>query len=365
MQPTPSPPTIDTVSGYLRRRGRSAHALTAGEAATLAIAVVRGCATAPSRAAPGEWRLTPEGRPVLVAHPGGDDVLAATVAVLDEVASLVSADVRPGFARLRDGVLTEPPPTWALLEKRLLAVVEPQPLVLGPLAPAEPVAPRAARDEQDATAPTFIGRIAASVRRIRPPVLALGVGVAAVLAVVAMTLVPRVEPATTSEDHPAGVASAAAASATAPPGRLPSATPTADGALSAEPDAEDAAPVSGTASSSDRPAPSSSASEENAVGAGAAASEIDDVRAAAASLLAALAACADEDCTSRLRESAARSGDPAPWDPAIAELDVVDDFGGLAVVRLSADGRTQYVTLVRQEDRWLVRSVRDVADQPS
>ncbi|MDI9890396.1 hypothetical protein [Microbacterium sp. IEGM 1404] len=363
MQPTPSPPTIDTVSGYLRRRGRSAHALTAGEAATLAIAVVRGCATAPSRAAPGEWRLTPEGRPVLVAHPGGDDVLAATVTVLNEVASLVSADVRPGFARLRDGVLTDPPPTWALLEKRLLAVVEPQPLVLGPLAPTEAVAPRAARDEQDATAPTFIGRVTASVRRIRPPVLALGVGVAAVLAVVAMTLVPRVEPATTSEDHPARVASAAAA--TAPPGRLPSATPTAEGAFSAEPDSEDAAPVPGTASSSDRQASPSAASEENAVGAGAAASETDDVRAAAASLLASLAACADEECTSRLRESAAGSGDPAPWDPAVADLDVVDDFGGLAVVRLSADGRTQYVTLVRQEDRWLVRSVRDVADQPS
>ena len=363
MQPTPSPPTIDTVSGYLRRRGRSAHALTAGEAATLAIAVVRGCATAPSRAAPEEWRLTPEGRPVLVAHPGGDDVLAAMVAVLDEVASLVSADVRPGFARLRDGVLTEPPPTWALLEKRLLAVVEPQPLVLGPLAPAEAVAPRAVHDDPDATAPTFISRVAASVRRIRPPVLALGVGVAAVVAVVAMTLVPPVERATTSEDQPAGVASAAAA--TAPPGRLSSATPTAEGALSAEPDSEDAAPVPGTASSSDRPASPSAASEESAVGAGAAASETDDVRAAAASLLASLAACADEECTSRLRESAAGSGDPAPWDPAIAELDVVDDFGGLAVVRLSADGRTQYVTLVRQEDRWLVRSVRDVADQPS
>lgn len=366
MQPTPSPPTIDTVCGYLRRRGRSAHALTAGEAATLAIAVVRGCVTAPSRAAPGEWRLTPEGRPVLVAHPGGDDVLAATVTVLDEVASLVSADVRPGFARLRDGVLTEPPPTWALLERRLLAVVEPQPLVLGPLTPAPAMTPRATRDDEDAPAPTFVALIRAAVRRVRPPVLALGVGVAAVLAVVALTLVSSAEPTPTGRENPAGAAPVAAS--TSPPARaigVPSATPTTEVTPSAERDSDQVLPAPATPSSSDGPASSSSGSGGATVGADAATSDVDDMRAAAAGLLASLVACADETCSSRLRESVGSSSEPEPMDPAIADLDVVDDFGGLAVVRLSADGRTQYVTIVRPKDRWLVRSVRDVADQPS
>lgn len=361
MQPTPSPPTIDTVSGYLHRRERSAHALTAGEAATLAIAVVRGCATAPSRAAPGEWRLTAEGRPVLVAHPGGDDVLAATVTVLDEVASLVSADVRPGFARLRDGMLTEPPPSWALLEKRLLAVVEPQPLVLGPLTPVPAVTPRTERDDQDAVAPTFIARVRAAGHRVRPPVLALGVGVAAVLAVVAITLVSSAEPTRAGADQPVALASAAAAT---PSHSVPSGTPTSEGALSTRSDSGDELPAPGAASSSDGSASSATKDDEDAMGAGTAA-DVEDVRAAASALLASLAACTDEHCTSRFTESLDDSSDRAPLDPAAADLEVVDDFGDLAVVRLSAVGRTQYVTLVRQEDRWLVRSVRDVADQPS
>ena len=138
MHPGPLDTTIDTVRGYLFRRRRSALPLTAGEAATVAVAVVRGCATASSRAAGAQWRLTAEGRPVLVEDPDGDDLLAVSAGVLDDLASMVPPDVRPGFARLRDALLTDPPSTWDGLERRLLSVVEPQPIVLGPLSPVVP-----------------------------------------------------------------------------------------------------------------------------------------------------------------------------------------------------------------------------------
>mgnify|MGYP001029148550 FL=1 len=354
----PLPQTIDTVSGYLRRRGRSSHVLTAGEAATLAIAVVRGCAAAPSRAAPGEWRLTAEGQPMLVAHPGGEDVLSVTVAILDEVASLVSVDVRPGFARLRDGVLTEPPPTWTLLEKRLLAVVEPQPLVLGPLAPVASTVLQAVHDVEDAASSTVLTRLRDVVRRIRPPVLWTGAGLAGVLAIVAVSLLTGAEATEASGQHTAVVVDATTPSASpwrgatvAPPtdetttetDRSPTGKPrTASGNGGDAASSGDAGPLTETTSP-----------------------DTDDVRSAAADVLRSLAACADEDCVRRLWESTDATRDPVPLDPAIAELELVDDYGGLAVIRLTAGDRTQYIALVRQEDRWLVRSVRDVADQPS
>lgn len=360
MHPTPPVTTIDTLAGYLHRRSRSAITLTAGEAATLAIAVVRGCASASSRAAPGQWRLTPEGRPVLLHGAGDDDVLAATIAVLDELVALVSADVRPGFARVRDGVLTEPPPAWAALETRLLAVVAPQPLVLGPLTPVESsVAPTGAPARPDAAATTLLDRARALARRVRPPVLLAGVGIAAVITVGAMSLAPSTNAADTGADAP-GPPSA--------PGTAPhpaSASPdSTDHVLSTDAEDSSATADAGTSPPATTPgvsaAPVASPLPDSPVTV-----TSDDLSRAVNEVLASLAACTDQACTSRHREAPSGAAEPAPLDPAVARLDVIDDFGGLAVVRLSGDDRTQYVTLVRSNDRWLVRSVRDVTDQPS
>jgi len=43
---------------------------------------------------------------------------------------------------------------------------------------------------------------------------------------------------------------------------------------------------------------------------------------------------------------------------------VLDGYGGVAALRVSAGGVHQVVVVVRNEDRWLVRDVYDVADQP-
>ena len=121
MPPVPLDTTIDTVVGYLHRRGRSSLALTAGEAATLAVAVVRGCAAAPSRAAGAQWRITAEGRPVLVDDPDGDDLLEGSVAVLDDLTSLGPLEVRLGIPRVRAARLTAPPPAGGPPERRVPA----------------------------------------------------------------------------------------------------------------------------------------------------------------------------------------------------------------------------------------------------
>lgn len=365
MHLVPLDTTIDTVVGYLHRRRRSALPLTAGEAATLAVTVVRGCAGAPSRAAGAQWRITAEGRPVLVDDPGGDDVLEASVAVLDDVTSLVPLDVRPGFARLRDALLTDPPPTWDALERRLLAVIEPQPIVLGPLSPAvhDSAAPPNA-SQADAELPSFLAAARALLARVRPRVLFAGVAAAVVVLVVAiMMTAPPGEPVAAV---PAGVET---------PGAVPRSLDGAgepDGAVSSA--ATPAAEPSASSNTATKAEPATASGDGAAQGPqeasgtaqrGPAEMASGDLATAASAVLSSLAACTDDVCAAPLREAPADPAEPAPLDPRDARLDVIDDFGGLAVVRLTEGERAQYVTLVRGEDRWLVRSVGDVADQPS
>ncbi|WP_396646095.1 hypothetical protein [Microbacterium sp.] len=348
MHSSPFDTTIDSVAGYLHRRRRSGVPLTAGEAATLAIAVVRGCADAPSRAVGAQWRLTAEGRPVLCEDPRGPDVLTVTAAVLDDLVSLVDADVRPGFARLHDGVLTDPPPVWARLERRLLAVVDPRPLVLGPLTPVVPEAPSTQREDPlDAQGAPRIDRLRTLARRLRPRVVLTGVGVAAVVATAALSIAPpSAAPDANGETLPARSRSTPAASSSETPSVAAPATHASDGA---KPDGV-AAQRADAESTSSPPARTPSP---------------DDVAAAVAAVLTAVATCDDDACASALRESPAEPDEPRPLDPATSDLAMIDDLGGLVVVRLTAGDHAQYVTLVRDEDRWLVRSVRDVADQPS
>lgn len=83
-------------------------------------------------------------------------------------------------------------------------------------------------------------------------------------------------------------------------------------------------------------------------------------------VLEAVGACGpDLACMTRVYESPPRPADPVPLSPEDAVMSLVDDFGGLVVVRIEAEGRRQYVTLVRTEDRWLVRAAGAITDQPS
>ncbi|GAA2890359.1 hypothetical protein [Microbacterium esteraromaticum] len=91
----------------------------------------------------------------------------------------------------------------------------------------------------------------------------------------------------------------------------------------------------------------------------------------AVALLEAVAAC--EDARDAVCEDAVVDGSGALVQERLAGADAsrpvtaVEDYGDVSVLRLGPSGERgeQMLVLVRQKDRWLVRDVYDVADQPS
>lgn len=327
---------LEPLDDYFLRRARSTLPLSPGEAATIAIAVLRGCAETAHRRTPGAWCLTPFGRPVFIVDGGRDDVFTATASVLERLIALLTTDERPAFARVREGLLTEPPRAWDALERRLHAAVEPTPLVLGPLTPA--VEERPLPDPAPVPPTGWVGTlvdadIAAAVKRAAGGVLGAHrrrlLLVGAAVAAVALTAGFLLMPATESPPPVAGIASPEPTRPTAP---------------SSTPSPTDADPT-----------------RDTAVGSEAA----TDAATAAPGLLRSLAACGDDACRDALREGTREPGEPLLLDPESADVTVIEDFGGVAVVRLATGEHAQHVTVVRGDDRWLVRSVRDVANQPS
>ncbi len=71
------------------------------------------------------------------------------------------------------------------------------------------------------------------------------------------------------------------------------------------------------------------------------------------------------DVRSAFDEGSAFAREPLLPDAEHADIALVEDFGGVAVVRVADTMTAQYVTLVRQKDRWLVRAVETITDQPS
>ncbi len=84
---------------------------------------------------------------------------------------------------------------------------------------------------------------------------------------------------------------------------------------------------------------------------------------AGAALIALLAECDDDDCRTSRWEAPA-SAQPIAAASEEYEIDLVDEYGGVAALRVTGQDRTQIVVIVRQNDEWLVREVYDLADQP-
>ena len=52
-------------------------------------------------------------------------------------------------------------------------------------------------------------------------------------------------------------------------------------------------------------------------------------------------------------------------DASVRDVEVLDDFGGVAVLRVSGpETPDQVVVIARRDDSWLLRDVHDVAQQP-
>ncbi|WZH36437.1 MAG: hypothetical protein PIR02_17010 [Microbacterium enclense] len=363
MNADPTPTVTERLDDYLRRRACSGLPLAPGETVTIAVGVLRGCHDAADRARGAAWGLTARGRPVLVDGPDGEDAVGATATVLAELAPLTASDGRDLIERARDAILTQPPRVWEQWERRLFAWAEPVPLVLGPLAPRDDPGSRETTsvaqtspflalvdDDLASMASEAIRRFVDGWRTWRHRrALVFGVVAAGVAVVLAMAL-PSGERGTASADDSGATTPTHTALST--PSVSPSASHPRD--LTPPPSPESRAP--------EAPAP-----DAETPGAGTSpAPQADDVIAAAESLLTAWATCADDtSCEQTLREGRAEPGEAPPRDPREADISLVDDFGGLAVVRLDDGTAPQYVTIVRAKDRWLIRAVRTVADQPS
>lgn len=350
------PVCSERLEDFVRRRGARA-ALLPGEAVTLGVSVLRGCAeivAAPDT--PGEWWLDDSGRPVLATEASTDRAFATAATALS-AATVDSRMQRAWDAAVRAvsaGRVTAR--EIADAEALLFAAADPEPLSTISLSPRRAVdlAPdaRPAVVAADETAPrplwqSLIGSVDAD--------LADSVSKATT------AVWRRLRTPTKSRRAPLFVGGAVATAVLAG-GAL---WPTAGGVASGEP--------SGAGETVAATAPSAPATEDSEVPAATTEPEaptVGDLAAVAAELLDARAACAgDTGCLEGIVADPDRPLGAGTIDlPAAARtLTLLDDFGDVAVLRADAnDGGSvsQLVVVIRRDERWLLRDVHDVAQQP-
>ncbi|WP_240747208.1 hypothetical protein [Microbacterium sp. K24] len=399
----------DRVLGFLVRRTAADAALTSGECSTLVVSLLRGLdelGESADAVQTGVWWLTDGGRPTFVIGQGEDPRVGATEVIerlRDECGDKALTRV---LTTIEDGIvkaLTQPRVPHRSLEdweKELLAIAAPRPLEREVHAPERarevartlvldhrrPPSSRAARrDGRARSVPTrHPSSVVAVVRRLRSGLEPFGSHFSsrsgAVVARRGESVRPPARAGSRAGKRPlllfAGAAAAAvlvggllwpsgdsAESANAARGGVPSADPSP--AVSAPPDESDVGGV---------------AQEEAAATPGAAAAR-DDPVAAASTLLTQIAEChvaEDLVCTDVVVTGSAGVVDAlASAAGGTPTIELVDEYGDVAVVRLGSpvvdpgeDGAVgtaapdQMLVLVRQDEKWLVRDVYGVADQP-
>ncbi len=330
------------------------------EIVTIAVSLLRGCAAASARGGTrGVWWVTADGRPVLAVD-DAEDAFGVAARVLGDLVGdrrdLLAEAVRSAsealgderdLRRRQDG-----------LEEALFAAAAPGPLVID----AAPVRARelsvlsrgpTAVDVGAHLDPGVAGRVRAAVDQ-------------AVAAVAAGWRPRRVRP---REPAPAAprtrrrapvLLGALVAVVVVLVGALWPAPPYGDGG----PRSSAAAPSATVSSAATGPSPPASEGLDAAAEYGPGAIE------AGGEALAAYAQCPEDACRTALREGA---GPPLPAGPATQALpgrsiEVIDDYGGVAVLRVSAPGVTAQFAVVVQAPggtpTWLIRDVYDAADQP-
>ncbi len=353
-----------------RGRLRGEDATTPGRAVTIAVSIVRGAGEAALLDEDaGSWWVDADGRPVLALGSGGSWREEAA-GILSEIAATAPGALSQVLPQIALGILDtitarRSSDAW---EDALFAAAEPQPLSApespGASAAASVAAPmRALALRRDATAPdagadTLIERLidADLVRRTIDAVAGVRTGAVALL----HRLRPLRKPAESRERRHRGplLAAAAVVSVVVMFGILwPGEAGPPSAAASPAPSTS-AAPDSGSPSAppvdAPKPAP---VGEASALERGA--------RAALELLSQCVAGEADaciavrEDPSLPLPEGLVGSDQP------ISGIDVIDEYGGVAVIRATATGyASQAVVLVQVDERWLVRDVYDLADQP-
>ena len=356
---------VERVDAFLVRRASAGVPLSAGEAATIVVCVLRGHAAARDGDPCGAWWLTQDGTPVFVGArvgAGGEPIARATADVLERLAAETVAvrgwGIAEMVAQLEAGERTD------LDEARIFGRAAPEPLILAPLTPrrasdarrSEPVrdAPVPARTQSvlarllgrhvdadvggmvsDAVEGARRGTRRARERFARPWIVAAAA--ATVLVAGGLAWPSTDAPAANARPAASEAASAAttspdAASPLAPPG------PAAD---------------SGGSTTEEAPAADGGANAADPV------SALDD-------LLARRSDCAPDGCRTSVFEDPARTDiaeGAVDLAPASREVVLLDDLGGVAILSVTATSGelpVQLVVLVRTADGWLIRDVRDV-----
>ncbi|MDF2562840.1 MAG: hypothetical protein K0R99_4286 [Microbacterium sp.] len=412
----------DRILGFLIRRSATGAVLTPGECSTLVVSLLRGLDEIGGGAEGGRtgtWWVTDGGRPVFVFGPGTDARAGAEEIVRRLAADSTDKVLKRALSTVEKGLEKAsaqprvPPRLLDAWEHELLAVAAPQPLDRGSHAPErarevaratashESVLPRnGQRLRADRRPPSrsfmtaavavahagkesfrlSFARISAGVhaRRGRRAGEARGtgasshsrarpfiVGAAAAGVVLAAGLLwpsggEPGEAADAGGRRPAEAASVAA-------GEVPSATPMSeDAGAREEPEGtEEKAAADETRAAEDPNRTSPSVGEDPVAAAGDLLTMITGCRARGDSACPAAVAPGSEGVVKELEAAAEGS-----------TVELVDEYGDVAVVRLdigteggSEDAGPQppahrMVVLIRAAEKWLVRDVYDVADQP-
>lgn len=372
----------ERLRSWLDRRGDP----TDAEAVTVAISVVRGSAEADAcGAVTGTWWLTSTGRPVMAVG-GPTPWREETDALLGELVRGASPRLVRAIERARS-LLTDPRRLRHdadAVEEALFAVAEPGPLMTTPAVAHAAPAVRA-RAVSSSQGDALAGHPAASMLHAAVRHHVDGAWADRLRGAWRHVLVARPDRATPRDDAPprrrvvfAGAAVAAVvltlglwapwesvAPSSADPGAQASAAGR-DAAPRVEPTGSRTAETEPDAPAPSTTPPATSPPATSPPGA-------DALQAEAARLVGELASCAQPGCPDTLVEDASRAFPPgaATRDDGPHEVTVIDDYGGVAVLRVSfadaADGGSgadQIVVIVRTNDEWLVRDVYDVADQP-
>ncbi len=358
------PVCSERLEDFVRRRA-ARMPLSLGEAVTLGVSVLRGCAQiAADPATAGDWWLDDAGRPVLATDASARRAFEASAAVLEQVG--VDPPAQRTWQTALRAVTAERISLHELeaAEEALFAVAEAEPLStvsLGPRSATEGVA--RAHDE------TRRGTDAAHEPEPRSMWHTLVAGVDDDLADTVSRATTAVwrrlrrtgdAPKAGARRAPWLVGGAVAVAVLAGGALWPSASGVAtDDRPSASPAATPGLPAS---------APSGADPTETP-GSGAAAGEPADLARITSDLLDARIACAgDASCLTTVSVDAVPLAAGAIDRPAEERtVSLLDDFGDIAVLRVDASDASapsQMVGSLPKADNWLVRDVPPVAQQP-
>lgn len=363
------PVCLERVDDLLQRRAARTP-LTTGEAVTLGVSILRGCAQiAHAPATAGEWWLDADGRPVLATDASPRGAFEAAADALRAVRVEARAD--PAWQAALQALSAERVHSRDLLEAEdaLFAAAAPEPLATTILSP------RSAADLRGQNAREGVPRIEPS-----PPPRSLWSGliarvdddVADALSRATTAVWRRARARSSSRRAPwvvggtvavavlAGGALWPAAGGVATDDAQPPASPPTYSANPAEQEGTtDAGPTADAGGGADEPADPATSDPS---------SEADLAGVTDALLRARLECGGDEECLRAVVEAPGTelAGGVVDLPAAARTVTLLDDFGGVAVLRVDPveAGTAQLVVIVQRDGKWLLRDVRDVAQQP-